>query len=324
MHLEKGRNMKFKELDYDEKKFYILGALPILIKIILLVFVPGYSELVTIVDLAINTVTFFVLALFLKDEYESLGCVYMIMATFELLLSALLSIVISAFGAPVEETFYILIMAVKISILNVAFGMIIGACYIFSGIGEELFESLKKRKKDKEKERIRKIVEVKAGSHLMKLKKACSALDKIEESLENVPYIFTGKDRRLVRKTISLIGEIADSYILPLDTESLAKSAGLDESYSSYFKKAFNDEGFKPYYVKEWVAFRNIVEYWKNYIKVVENLEDKTGKNNIQLLKDLYEETKGLFEKVLESEEKERKKELRLMVKEAIIELKNN
>lgn len=322
MYLKKGKKMKFKELDYDEKKFYILGALPILIKIILLVFVPGYSELVTIVDLAINTVTFFVLALFLKDEYESLGCVYMIMATFELLLSALLSIVISAFGAPVEETFYILIMAVKISILNVAFGVIIGACYIFSGIGEELFGSLKKRKKDKEKDRIRKIVEVKAGPHLMKLKEACSALDKIEESLENVPYMFAGKNRRLVRKTISLIGDIADSYIIPLDIENLTRTAGLDKSYSSYFEKAFNDEGFKPYYVKEWVSFRNIVEYWKSYIKIVENLEDKTGKNNTRLLKDLYEETKGLFKKILETEEKEKKRELKLMVKEAVNELK--
>ena len=183
---------------------------------------------------------------------------------------------------------------------------------------KEFFESLASSKREKKRKKIMNAIEDKTSPIIRDLKEFYLREDKIEKSLQDIPCLFFGKDKKFVEGAISLIYEMIDDFIVPLDTKSFIKSIGLDENYDDYIKRAFNNEGFNPYYLKDSVTFYNIVEYWKNYVKVVKNLEDKSEDVNTKLLKDLYEETKNLFDRVVEIEEREKKKVLKTEIKEAV------
>lgn len=295
--------MRLKNMDFEVKKLLIMGSLPILAKIILLTFNLDYFGVIAVLDIIFSGLLIYVFRGDLFGIGEHLVYSHMLMAIVAIVLSIAsvpISLLFEFEGCVSKATEILMAIALIDAILALL-------CFLIRIPFEAGLDSLEDYKEKKEENKVNKIVEEKAGPIIRELKESCLVVDKIKKDLKDVPCLFTGEDREIVKETISLILEMVCSHRLPLDTKSFARSVGLSEDYSSYFNKAFKNEGLNPYYVKDLPTFYNMVEYWKNYIKVVKNLEDKSEGVNVRLLKDLYKETEKLYEKI-ESVEEDKKK----------------
>lgn len=310
--------MNFKNMDFERKKLLIMGTLPILAKIILLAFNLDYFGVISVLDIIFSGIFIYVLSLEFLETAECLVYSHILMAVIVITLGVLSVPISLLFGAEkciskATEMF------IAIALINAILALL---CFLIGIPLEAGLDSLEDYKEKKEENKVNKIVKEKAGPIIRELKESCLVVDKIEKDLKEVPCLFAGEDREIIKETISLILEMICSHRLPLDTKGFARSAGLSEDYSSYFNKAFKKEGLNPYYVKDLPTFHNMVEYWKNYIKVVKNFEDKSEGVNTRLLKDLYKETEKLYDKI-ESVEKDKKKAiLDSLVEKEIIKLK--
>lgn len=185
------------------------------------------------------------------------------------------------------------------------------------------FKDLKdSKKKREEEERNKEIIDRKVRFVVKDLGEAWFKLKGVKRSLKNIPCLFI-QDREIVKKTILLMYDIADSLRVPLDTKKFAKSQGFPESYYVYVEEAFDRRGYSPCHIKDMEAFYDIIKYWENYIKTVNSLEDKYKGANTEFLEDLYEETKNIFSELIENKKEEDKRKLKTKVEKAVTGLNN-
>ena len=183
------------------------------------------------------------------------------------------------------------------------------------------FKQLKEsQEKIKEEERNIEIIDRKVWAILKDVKETWFALKSVKRSLKNIPCLFS-QDREIVKKTILLMYDIADSLKVPLDTKEFTKSLGFSEGYYVFVEESFNKRKYSPCCIKDMEAFNSIIKYWENYIKTVNSLEDKYKGANTELLEDLYKETKIIFSELIEEKNEEDKRKLKAEIEKAVIEL---
>lgn len=301
-----------KNLDYNEKKFFFLGSVPILIKIILLVLNPRYLGVITLLDILFSAGIVF-LRVFGEPDYDNvsgyLTCVYAVIAvttaTF-LVLTIPLELLLKG-----KES---LLQAQKVffALSGVNGAMVIISLFMYPA--EQGFNSLIKYTKGRKEEKIIRAVKYEAYYMVDRLEEETWAIDKFKKKSKNISSRFASEEKELIDNTTSLIKDFLDNSLYYLDPEELIGSKGLDKSYSEYFEEVFKERGFSILGVKDFYTFFDVADYGLDYIKVIENLDLDSSASNLKILEELYADTKEFIGRVKSKEENKMKEELKSLI----------
>lgn len=310
----------FKKLDYKDKMLYFLGFLFLSAKITLLIFNPDFFGIITVLDIIVNIGIIFSLKGNCNDVVENFVEALAPVMFIEFVLF-LISLLIASIFAKDKSAIPSISLDFFATFSSSAFIAIIIA--IVGTFIQCVAEGINDSKEQKREEKDSSIVEEKVALIIGPLRKSKLLRKRLKWDLDDIVSTFEGEDKRIVQETATLIRDMIESCIFPLDTKELVKSLGVNERFYSRFDSAFDAKGLPPSYVKDPVTFHNLVDYGKNYLQILDNIENKSEGVNTEFLEKLYKETSNIFEKMTEVEEKEKIEKLELIIKEATIELKD-
>lgn len=315
--------METKKLGYEDKLFYLLGFLPILIKIILLIFIPKYFGEITAVDIVISIIVIISLRVYADKDADDLSVEYFCMAGAKLIFSILFILVALIIEGGLESDLKsTLKIPSTILILALTDGVAANILLLITGPIEDLFDNLKNRKENKEQEKFNRTIDRATSRIIEELRDARLKLYRLKRDMEDAAFGFSYNDRMIIAKTTLLIYVMANSHIQPLDTKKLAKSVDLNEDDYVYLDEAFVSEGLEVLHVINPIIFYNMIEYGKNYVKMLNSIEDKTEGVNDELLSNLYKDTENIYKEISAVKENERKKNLEKLTEEAKLDIR--